>query len=248
MHFKELMAKNRILGAVKEVNPLNPLAFAHDIVRDYAREKLDEYILQCKDCDICSGPKSVTKGNSNAAIMVIGESVAAEQLDANLEVLAPMEGTKSFELLKKVFDYYEVNQDDVFYINAVNCHPKKEVDGKTFSRTPSKEEVDNCNTFLNYAIEVVKPTVIILLGAIALNSVKQDLTSPQREPITKARGIWTEVKGIPAMPTFHPEYFSQIEGKKHPDIIEEIKADFCDDIRIAVEYVQKKNSNNNLIK
>lgn len=231
--------KHNVLNLIKQANPSNPLSYAHDIVRDYAREKLDSYIDGCKDCSICEGHKSLTKGNANAGIMVIGESVAEDQID-NPNQIYPLEGTEGQVLLEKVFDHFNVNPDEIFYINAVNCFPYKKIDDQTLSRTPSKKEVDNCKVFLEYAIDIVKPTVIILLGSVALNVF-------HKNAITKVRGQWIDIKGISAMPTFHPEYFIQIEGKKHPDIIEEHKIDFCEDIKNALLSIQERYPNNNIL-
>jgi uracil-DNA glycosylase len=79
-----------------------------------------------------------------------------------------------------------------------------------------------------------------LLGNIALNLFKKD-------KITNARGNWIEVKGIPAMPVFHPEYFVQIEGKEHPDIVQEKKDLFVEDIRNVLLMIQEKYPNNNVL-
>ena len=235
-----MQKKNKILQLVKQTNPANPLAYVHDIVRDYSRDKLGEYILACQDCSICAGPKSLPKGNTDATVMIIGEAINQEQYETGEEIIHPLEGTEGFTLLKKVLDHYEVNHDEIFYMNTVNCFPCKIVNDKMLPRTPSKKEVNNCKVFLEYAIDIVKPTVIILLGSVALNIFKQDA-------ISKARGEWIDVKGIPAMPTYHPEYFIQIEGKKHPDIIEELKIDFCDDIKEAFLYIQENHPDNNVL-
>jgi uracil-DNA glycosylase family 4 len=233
----ETHLENKILSLVKQANPANPLAYVRDIVKEYSREKLDSYILESDDCN---GPKSITRGNVNADVMIIGEAVSVDQLDLGKDVVYPLEGTKGLGLLEKVLNHFDVNPAEVFYMNAVNCFPHKEIDGEILPRTPNKSEVLGHKTFLDYAIDIVRPSVIILLGSVALNVYK-------KEAISKARGQWIDVRGIPAMPTYHPEYFIQIEDKKHPDIIEELKYDFVEDIRKAFLYLQEEYPDNNVL-
>ncbi|MCY7866006.1 uracil-DNA glycosylase [Bacillus spizizenii] len=232
--------ERKILNLVKQANPSNPLAYVRDIVKDYSRGRLDQYILQCQDCELCAGPKSLTKGNTNADVMIIGESVSEVQAQRGTDIVYPLEGTKGNEMLQKVLEHYSVNPDEIFYMNVVNCFPHKEMDGEILPRTPSKKEVDSCKTFVHYAIDVIRPSLIILLGSVALNVFKQ-------EAISKARGQWIEVRGIRAMPTYHPEYFVQIEGKKHPDIIDELKIDFQEDLHHAFLDFQERFPDNNVL-
>jgi DNA polymerase len=228
--------KEQILELIKDANPDNPLQFAHSIVKDYSIDKLNEHIISCNDCGICGEGKSITKGNSNASILIVGESLSEEQKDN--EISFPLEDA-SGEILNKVLDSFSINHDEVFYINSVSCWPHKVVGNEIVSRTPSKKEVDSCKVFVDYAIKVVQPRVIILLGSIALNLYK-------KESITKARGEWIDVFGIPSMPTYHPGYFIQIEGKKDPEIVEMLKWDFYDDLKKAFAYVDKEYPDNNV--
>jgi len=229
--------ENKILQLVKQANPANPLAYVRDIVKEYSREKLDSYILQSSESQLL---KSITKGNVHADVMIIGEAVSEDQLELGKDVVYPMEGTEGLVLLETVLNHFHVNPDEIFYMNAVNCFPFKEIDGEILPRTPNKNEVLEHKTYLDYAIDIVRPSIIILLGSVALNVYK-------KEAISKARGEWIDVRGIPAMPTYHPEYFIQIADKKHPDIIEELKIDFCEDIRKAFLYLQDQYPDNNVL-
>lgn len=234
-----MSTKEQILELIKNENPGNPIAYVHNIVQEYSRQKLDNHIKSCEDCDICNGIKSITKGNSNASVLIIGEAVSEDQVEEDIKYVYPFEN-KSGELLNTVLESLNVNQDEIFYINAVSCRPYKQVGNEIIKRTPSKIEVNNCFTFVNYAIDVVKPQVIILLGGIALNMFKKD-------SISKARGGWIDIKGIPAMPTYHPGYFIEIEGKKDSEIIDMLKWDFYTDIKNAFKYIQENYSENNVL-
>lgn len=230
--------EEQILALVKEANPANPVDYVQRIVKHLAREKLDSYIVGCNDCETCRGTKSITNGNINAAIMIIGESVMESQ--ANNETVYPFEDTEEMALLDKLFDAYHVNRDELFWINAVNCFTYKEVNNKQLKRAPSKTEVENCRVFLEYAIDVIKPVAIILLGNVALNMF-------HKNAITQARGQWIDVRGIPAMPTYHPSYLLHLEGKKDPELIEIDKGDFCEDVLQVLLRIQKEFPDNNVL-
>lgn len=230
----------QILALVQEANPENPLAYVHSLIKPMAREKLDNYILDCTDCEICNGPKCLTSGNEHGAIMVIGESIIEEQVKDGEITVYPFHGTAEGELLNKLFTYHHVNYDELFFMNAVSCFPCKEVNGKLIKRAPAKTEVNNCKVFLEYAIEIVKPVAIVLLGNIALNMF-------HKEAISQARGNWIDVKGIPAMPTYHPSYLLHMQDKQDPEIVEVYKGDFCEDILQVFKYIQDNFPDNNVL-
>jgi uracil-DNA glycosylase family 4 len=234
--------REQILELVKQADPANPQAFVHDIVRDLGRQKLDSYIAECEDCQICSEAKSLTRGKADAAVMIIGESVAEEQIGGEQYVLPFAEGTDSGEVLDKVLDMIGVNTDEIFYMNTISCWPHKEVGNEIVHRTPTQQEVTNCSVFLDFAIDTVKPVVIIALGSVAYNRLKKE-----KGVITKDRGEWFEYKGIPVIPTYHPGYFKQIEGKKTEEEVNAIKWDFFNDVRKGFLYIQENFPDNNVL-
>lgn len=231
--------EKQILQLVKNANPSNPLQYVQDIIKDYSIEKLNEHIKVCNDCEICKNNiKSYTKGKANATILIIGESVSEEQEG---DRVYPFEDSAG-DILNKVLDYYNINKEEIFYINAVNCWPNKVVNSNALSRTPNKKEVLNCKTFVEYAIKVVQPRLIITLGSIALNQIFNESLS-----MTNSRGTWKNYMGIPVMPTFHPGYFIKIQGKKDPEVIEEQKQEFLLDIGKSFLYIQENYPNDNLL-
>jgi DNA polymerase len=68
-------------------------------------------------------------------------------------------------------------------------------------RPPNAREVAFNLPYLRAQIEIVRPQVIIALGAQACEALR-----PGGLPITQARGKWLDFEGIPLMPTFHPNY------------------------------------------
>ncbi len=63
--------------------------------------------------------------------------------------------------------------------------------------------------FLMRHIELVKPQVLLLVG----NPSSQTLLDTN-QGVTRLRGKWHEVAGIPALPIFHPAYLLRAPAKK----------------------------------
>lgn len=230
------MNEDKILDLVRQANPDNPISFVHDIVKPLAQEKLDNYILSCNDCDIANCAKrSISYGNPNASIMIIGESLSTEQFNGPKNTYSPFEDDSVGEILNTVLDKLNVNRDEIFYINSVNCYPYRTQGENTIKRSPTKNERTNCSSFLDYAIKIVEPLMIICLGGVAINGINEEIG---RQSVTNIRGQMFMYRGVSVMPTFHPGYFIEIEGKVDEDMINLYKWDFYNDLESAFNYAQ----------
>ncbi|PWR24023.1 uracil-DNA glycosylase [Zavarzinia compransoris] len=69
------------------------------------------------------------------------------------------------------------------------------------NRKPDPVETATCKPFVERLIQLARPKVLILLGGTPAATLLG--TS---EGITRLRGRWHEVEGIPALPTLHPAY------------------------------------------
>ncbi|MFT5171726.1 MAG: uracil-DNA glycosylase family 4 [Candidatus Marinamargulisbacteria bacterium] len=166
-------------------------------------EDLDFRALEavCKSCTQC--PLSETRnqvvfgaGPVSADIMVIGEA-PGEQEDLKGE---PFIG-RSGQLLTKIFESVNIDRKkDVYIANTVKCRPPK-------NRTPVASEIKTCRPFLIRQIQLIKPKVLILLGAPALKTILEEPLA-----ISKVRGNWYQGKvpymtaPLHVMPLFHPSY------------------------------------------
>lgn len=224
--------EDRILDLIKQEDPENPLQYVRNLIKDYASEKLASQIKACKDCGICSNTKTIHHGNTNATIMFIGST---PETDGESE-LALFDGESSVILNKVIDDILMINRDELFFANAVNCWPYKQTGPDKTQRVPTKQELNNCFVFINHLIEIVQPLAIVLLGSVALNAFEPT------KAITKDRGQWLSIKGIPAVATFHPDYFLKVAGKKDEELVEQQKFEFIDDINMVVNYIKTKYS------
>lgn len=224
-----------ILALVKEADPDNPLEYVRNIVKGFAREKLDRYILECKDCPIYHSTKTLTYGSVDASILVVTSYVLEEQNTKEGSVY-PLEGTEAHQILMKTLQFYGFNPEEFFFINAVNCCPTSTVSGKEFFRIPKVEEKNNCSIFLDYCIQMLRPVFIIILGNIALNHFVKDT-------LMNLHGKVIQARGIPAIATYSPDYLLKCK-RETPGIYEYEKEIFLNDFKQIREYLKRYEQTN----
>lgn len=230
----------KILELVKQVNPDNPLSYVQNIVKPMCQNKLDNAIIECTDCEIaCNSRKSVTRGNPNASILVIGESVSLEQQEGESDYVYPLCDSAG-DYLQEVFNYLGVNEEQVFYVNSVNCFPNR--NGNKRSSTVAERK--NCKTFLDYALKTVDPLLIICLGAVAVNGINEEIG---KQKISDIRGNYFTYRGMYVMPTYHPAYFNELKGHMPDEIIETYHSEFVSDIETAITDLQEQFPEINII-
>lgn len=155
----------------------------------YTLNELDNFVKNCKKCELYKERNHTVfgQGNSQADIMFIGEGPGYHEDMQGLAFVGP-----AGKLLTKALQSIELNREDVYIANIVKCRPPN-------NRNPLKEEMNACIDYLRYQVKVIKPKIIVCLGAIAAtNIIDKDFK------ITKERGKWIIKKSIWVMPTYHP--------------------------------------------
>ena len=134
-------------------------------------------------------------GNIDAKLMFIGEAPGADE-DKQGE---PFVG-KAGQLLTKIIEATGLSRDSVYIANILKCRP--DTPGQTAgNRKPTPQEMQTCIPYLHEQIDLIQPTVIVALGATAVEGLLGKTAG-----ITRLRGNWQTYRGIPLMPTYHPAY------------------------------------------
>jgi len=146
------------------------------------------------DCTRCRLHKGRTKlvfgvGNPNAELMFVGEGPGADE-DAQGEPFVGRAG----QLLNNMISAMGLRREDVYIANVVKCRPPG-------NRTPEKDECDTCSPFLLRQIEVIKPKVIVALGAVAAKNLLA-----VNDSMANLRGRWYDFRGARLAVTYHPAY------------------------------------------
>jgi DNA polymerase len=117
------------------------------------------------DCTRCKlhklGRKQIVfgVGNPRAELMFVGEGPGADE-DAQGEPFVGRAG----QLLNNMIKAMGLRRADVYIANVVKCRPPG-------NRTPERDECETCSPFLMRQIAVIKPKVVVALGAVAAKNL-----------------------------------------------------------------------------
>jgi uracil-DNA glycosylase len=177
-------------------------------MQEVSWESIEKQIENCRRCVLCAQRHSIVlgEGKRNADIMLIGEGPGAEE-DAQGR---PFVG-KAGQLLDKMFLSIDMRREDLYITNVVKCRPPG-------NRTPSDEEAQACLPILRMQYCLVKPKIVVCLGATATRHVYD-----REARITRVRGQWMDKNGTLFIPTYHPAALLRDETKKK-DVWEDLKS------------------------
>lgn len=163
-------------------------------------EEAQAAAMACRKCGLCSTRNNVVffDGNPEAKLMIIGEGPGQQEDEQGV----PFVG-RAGQLLTKILEAGNIDRQTQTYIcNIVKCRPPG-------NRVPTPEEAAACRPYLEAQIDFVKPKIILLAGATALQGVLR-----VKDPISKVRGKWFEYRnGAKVMPVFHPSYLLRNDSK-----------------------------------
>lgn len=173
-----------IIEEITRVNPDNPLEYCRQQIAPFAIDKLNGIISKCDVCKTaCHDNKRLFKGNPNANILLVTDNATD-----NEEV---------YDYLNNVLEQAKIDLNDVFYANSVCCINKRMFGDNDFIvRSPSSTETTNCKLFIKHAIDVIKPRIIILMGASSLNLFDKESC------LIEEVNSWKHIYGIPVITTY----------------------------------------------
>jgi DNA polymerase len=149
--------------------------------RDVAAQlrAISEDIGDCTRCRLCKGRKNIVfgTGNIHAELMFVGEGPGADEDEQGL----PFVG-RAGQLLNNMIGAMGLRREDVYIANVVKCRPPG-------NRTPERDECETCIPFLMRQIAVIRPKVIVALGATAAKNLLA-INSPMAE----LRGRWYDFR------------------------------------------------------
>ncbi len=127
--------------------------------------------------------------------MFIGEAPGADE-DAQGEPFVGRAG----QLLTKIIETMGFTRDDVYIANVLKCRPDMPV-GAPGNRPPTLDEMQTCLPYLREQIEIIRPKVLVALGATAVEGLLGT-----RGVLRELRGKWHSFNETPLMITYHPSY------------------------------------------
>lgn len=159
--------------------------------RAAALQAIQEDIGECTRCPLHQGRHTIVfgQGDPNARLMFVGEGPGADEDAQGL----PFVG-RAGQLLNNMISAMGLKREEVYIANVVKCRPPN-------NRTPEPEEANTCLPFLLRQIDVIRPQVLVALGATAATYLLG-----QRQPLAALRGRIHAVRGTSLIVTYHPAY------------------------------------------
>jgi len=198
-------------------------------VKAVTLKKLKAEAARCRDCPLFANATQTVfgEGDPRARIMLVGEQ-PGDQEDLQGHPFVGPAGRILDEALRRV----GIDRAVTYVTNAVK-HFKWEPRGKRrLHKTPAQREIDACSQWLHGEIQVIKPELIVALGATAAKA----LLGPAFR-ITRDRGKVIRREGSPdVLATFHPSYLLRLKGREGE---EEAWRQFTADLATAARYVKE---------
>ena len=159
--------------------------------RARALEIIREEIGDCKRCGLHAGRDKLVFGDGSpqARLMFVGEGPGADEDASGL----PFVG-RAGQLLNNMINAMGLKREEVYIANVVKCRPPG-------NRTPEPEEGATCSPFLFRQIDVIRPQVLVALGATAATYLLGT-----RQPLAGLRGRIHALRGAQLIVTYHPAY------------------------------------------
>ena len=189
------------------------------------------------DCTRCKLHKQGRKqivfgvGNPRALLMFVGEGPGADE-DAQGEPFVGRAG----QLLNNMIRAMGMKREEVYIANVVKCRPPG-------NRTPERDECDTCSPFLMRQIAVIKPKVVVALGAVAAKNLLA-INAPMAElrgrfydfiPVS-ARSSDPSWQGAKLAVTYHPAFLLRDPRQK---------GEAWKDLQMVMRYLGLKPSQKN---
>jgi uracil-DNA glycosylase len=167
--------------------------------------ELNENICNCKKCSLGKSRNNFVfgVGNPDAKVVVIGEAPGADEDKQG----KPFVG-RAGQLLTDILKAINFTREEVFICNILKCRPPD-------NRTPLPEEIYHCEPYLLKQLEIIKPKMILAVGASAGQTLLK-----KKEPLGKMRGKFYDFHyaggKAKLLVTFHPAALLRNPNWKRP--------------------------------
>ncbi len=156
-------------------------------------------------CQLKQGARNTVfcGGNPAARVMIIGEAPGREEDFEGKPFIG-----RAGQMLDRMFAAIGLSRhggtpEAALYItNVLPWRPPQD-------RDPKPDEIALMKPFLLRHIELAQPDFIVTMGNASTATLRDTALG-----ITKMRGQWGEVLGIPSIPLFHPAYLLRSPEKK----------------------------------
>ena len=184
--------------------------------------RLREAVQSCRGCDLYKNATQAVfgEGPQSAQIVFIGEQPGDEE---------DLKGHPFVGLAGRLFDRAlqdaGIDKSEVYVTNTVKHFRFEERGKRRLHKKPRQSQIDACSPWLKAELEIVRPKVLVCLGATAARALFGPLYK-----LTKERGRWTSHPwAADATSTVHPSSLLRIPDSAdrkaaYENFVEELRA------------------------
>jgi uracil-DNA glycosylase len=161
------------------------------------------WLKDCRRCglgkrrDEVGGKLVFGSGDPSVDVVLIGEAPGENEERSG----DPFVGRAGAMLDKILASVLGLSRDQVYVMNLLKCRPER-------NRDPAEDEAGACRPFMDVQLSILRPSVIVTLGASATRAVLG-----REGGIHLFRGKWYVYRGVLVRPTFHPAYLLRKENR-----------------------------------
>ena len=173
---------------------------------------------RCTRCPLYRNATQVVfgKGVPRAHLMLVGEQPGDREDQVGLPFVGP-----AGQVLDKALSEAGIDRAQIYVTNAVK-HFKSVPRGKRrIHQKPNRYEIERCRWWLDKELEIVRPRLIVALGATAASALTGKTLT-----ISKVRGRKISLReGLDGLVTVHPSYILRLRDEAKPQAYRGLVAD-----------------------
>jgi DNA polymerase len=145
------------------------------------------------------------EGRLGSALMFVGEQPGDEEDRQKRPFVGP-----AGRLFNRALEDVGIPRDEAYVTNAVKRFKYVMQGGRRIHQTPDAGDIKHYRPFLLRELDLVKPRLLVTLGATALKTV-----TGKAHAVTKVRGeLMDGPEGLPLFPTVHPSYLLRLPDEE----------------------------------
>ena len=172
-----------------------------------ALHELEERAAVCEDCPLYARATQTVfgAGPADAELMLIGEQPGDKEDRSGAPFVGP-----AGALLDRALEEVGIDRERTYVTNAVKHFKWRRAGKVRLHQKPNREEVDACRQWWEAELEIIKPRLVVSLGATA----GQAVFGPSYR-VTRQRGEFVELDGgVLGTGTIHPSAILRAEDRR----------------------------------
>ncbi|WP_128892480.1 UdgX family uracil-DNA binding protein [Erythrobacter sp. HKB08] len=195
-----------VAGAQKRESQMVEAGALEFEARPDTLEAIDAAIHRCRKCPIgqLDNHAVMGEGPRDASLMIVGEQPGDQEDQAGRPFVGP-----AGQLLDRHLEKAGIDRGAAYVTNTVKHFKYVQRGKRRLHQSPTAKEIDTCRWWIESERAIVKPRVILALGASAARGMLGKTVS-----ISKARGEPIALEdGSELWITAHPSYLLRLDGE-----------------------------------